>query len=252
MDLELHARGRREHDLAARPSARPDTARAGMWHRRNRLLSGTSARRGRKADHNRLLARNGRGRPPPRPGTRPHERRGTRDGCRAHGPARRLRRRRAVPLRLHADARPRNGARGNQACAARRRKAFLRSGERPNATLGPRSRVRARAIRAHADAAAGRSGDLRDGKRGAHPGAGHGCRLRELESRRSRSSGDSTDSSDYWRFLEDLAGVSRWCSSGSATASGRRSDEAMEQNAESFRSNGGYAMPGVALNAVAS
>jgi ubiquinone/menaquinone biosynthesis C-methylase UbiE len=56
----------------------------------------------------------------------------------------------------------------------------------------------------------------------------------------------------YWRFLGELAG-------GIALVLDRLSEdelaqvrEAIEQNAQPFRSNGGYVMPGLALNAVAS
>jgi ubiquinone/menaquinone biosynthesis C-methylase UbiE len=60
------------------------------------------------------------------------------------------------------------------------------------------------------------------------------------------------DFDSYWRFLHDLAGAV------ALVLERLRADELaqvramMEEKAQPFRSNGGYAMPGVALNAVAS
>ena len=60
------------------------------------------------------------------------------------------------------------------------------------------------------------------------------------------------DFEDYWRFIHDLAGAVALVLERLSADDLAQVREAMEQKAEPFRSNGGYVMPGVALNAVAS
>jgi hypothetical protein len=60
------------------------------------------------------------------------------------------------------------------------------------------------------------------------------------------------DLDDYWRFLNEVAGAVAMVIerlSGDERAAVR---EVIEVNAEPFRADGGYVMPGVALNALAS
>lgn len=56
----------------------------------------------------------------------------------------------------------------------------------------------------------------------------------------------------YWRFLDELAGGIALVLERLSADELAQVREATEQRAEPFRSNGGYVMPGVALNAVAS
>ena len=60
------------------------------------------------------------------------------------------------------------------------------------------------------------------------------------------------DFEDYWRFIEDLAGAVALVLERLSADELAQVREGMEQMAEPWRSNGGYSMPGLALNAVAS
>ncbi len=106
----------------------------------------------------------------------------------------------------------------------------------------------------HAPAAgARRPGHLRHVQRGADPRAGHRGGVRQRGDRAGpRSSRGSRTSTITGASSTTSRAPSRWCSSGSAPTSWRRSATRTEQRAEPWRSNGGYVMPGVALNAVAS
>ena len=60
------------------------------------------------------------------------------------------------------------------------------------------------------------------------------------------------DFDDYWRFLHDLAGAVALVLERLSADELARVRTLMEEKAQPFRSNGGYTLPGVALNAVAS
>ena len=60
------------------------------------------------------------------------------------------------------------------------------------------------------------------------------------------------DFDDYWRFLEDLAGAVALVLERLSEDELAQVREAMKEKAQPFRSNGGYTIPGVALNAVAT
>lgn len=59
------------------------------------------------------------------------------------------------------------------------------------------------------------------------------------------------DFGTYWQFLHELAGVIALVLEQLSDADRAQVRDAMERNAEPFRADGGYVMPGVALNAVA-
>jgi ubiquinone/menaquinone biosynthesis C-methylase UbiE len=60
------------------------------------------------------------------------------------------------------------------------------------------------------------------------------------------------DFEDYWRFIHDLAGAVVLVLERLSADELAQVREGMEERAEKWRSNGGYTMPGLALNAVAS
>ena len=102
----------------ARSRERRHGPRACGRGRRHRLRGGRDHRWERPPDHQRLLAGDARRRPPPRRRARPRERRLPGDQRRAHRARRRLGRRRALPVRLHADGRSRGGVRRDTPSAA--------------------------------------------------------------------------------------------------------------------------------------
>ena len=163
------ARGRRVAGGRARPSAWGDGPRARGRRRRHRLRRRPPARRGGKADHDGLLGADGAGRAAARRRARHRQCRVQDPGRRAHGPRRRQRRRRAVPLGLHAHGGPGRGARGDPARTGRRRAGGALGLGRPGAEpvgVDPGTSA-ARADRCRA-AGPPRPRDLRHGERGAH------------------------------------------------------------------------------------
>lgn len=60
------------------------------------------------------------------------------------------------------------------------------------------------------------------------------------------------DIEDYWRFLNEVAGAVAMVIERLTDSERAAVREEIEERAEPFRANGGYVMPGVALNAVAS
>ena len=60
------------------------------------------------------------------------------------------------------------------------------------------------------------------------------------------------DFDDYWRFIHDLAGAVALVLERLSEDELAQVREAMEEKAQPFRANGGYTIPGVALNAVAT
>ena len=171
-----------------------------------------------------------------------------------HGPRRRLRRRRAVPVGIHADGRSGSGAGGDSPRPATPAGASAcPSGDRRTTTSGRRSRA-GRSSRP-VTLPAPEPGDpgifaMSSEERIRELVTGAGFETVEIEPVRVEYRFE--DFEEYWRFLHELAGAVALVLERLSADDLAQVREAMEQRAEPWRSNGGYVMPGVALNAVAS
>ena len=184
-----------------RPRAR---RRAG----RHRLRGRGDAPRERSCCSRPISPRDGRGRPPPRRGARAHERRAPRHRRRADRARGRLGRRRALPIRVHADARSRGRARRDAPGAAPWRAARARGLARGRAEpVDLDRRSPARRAWAHAAPRAGRAGHLRARERRSLACDPRGGGLPRAPHRGRALRFDYRDVDDYVRRAQDTGGL---------------------------------------------
>ena len=208
----------------------------------------------RPADLDRLLPGDGGGGPPPRRRARARERGLPGDGRRAHRARRRLGRRRALPVRLHADARPRRRARRDAPRAAPGRAPRARGVERARAQpVGRRSASgswsSAATCRRPSPAPRARSRWRARSTRGR---CSRAPASRRCVRRRSRFASPSATSTTTRTYTTDTGGPAALALRGLPEDELEILKTRLRAAFAPFAADGGYALPGLALAVAAS